>query len=804
MTRMCDCASSRLWRSFTKVRRLVLLYVLAGAALCAAAAWTGPDLRWNAAPWAGACLLGAAAVLLGLRAHRARHRGFWLAIAAANGLWGLGAIAQLAGAVHVAANVFGDGDLLYQPGYVGLAVAAAILLRTTRGVRPDALDAAIGGTVAVGLLWPVALRLFHEAGALSASVATLNATWDLTLSLLLLRIAISPWIRLRAVQLITAAVLALTVTDVAYSSLFFGSAASARAMSVAYTLVYLLLGAAALHPSMRRLPPREVRDHVRSNHRLLLILGVALAATPVGFGAFEAVQGDRTGFALAAFALAIVALVVKRISLVLKKLNELRARAEESERLFRLVFDAVGIGISVGPEGVIERSNPALQRILGYSADELAGRHFTTLVHPDDLDQMLVPRPGVAYTFERRYVRKDGEPVWAEVTLTAPDDNSFGIAVIEDVTAAKRLEEELRHAQKMEAVGQLAGGIAHDFNNLMMAVSGYADLLQRELQTGDPRRERVRAIAIAADRATELTRKLLAFSRRQVLRLTPADVADVVADVEPILRSLLPETILLDFDLQRGGVARVDRGEMEQVLLNLVLNARDAMEPAGGLLRVRVRHDGVSVRLSVCDTGAGMDEDTRLRIFDPFFTTKPVGKGTGLGLSTVDGIVGQLGGTIEVASEPGTGTTFTIQLPQEACAAEPLPAVPADEPGPQGTGRVLLVEDEEIVRRVTTEMIARGGYDVVSAASAEDALLLLAEGERPDVLVSDVVMTGMDGPALVDRARTIVPGLPVLFVSGYPAESLRDRTEEAILTKPFTPAELAEGIRSVRRSTVAV
>jgi two-component system cell cycle sensor histidine kinase/response regulator CckA len=297
---------------------------------------------------------------------------------------------------------------------------------------------------------------------------------------------------------------------------------------------------------------------------------------------------------------------------------------------------------------------------------------------------------------------------------------------------------------------------------------------------------------------------LLAFSRRQVLRLTPADLADVVAGVEPILRSLLPETIDLDLDLQGGGVARVDRGEMEQVLLNLVLNARDAMELAGGLLRVRVRHDGASVRLSVCDTGAGMDEDTRLRIFDPFFTTKPVGKGTGLGLSTVDGIVGQLGGTIEVASEPGTGTTFTIRLPQEAGAAEPLPAVRAGEPGPQGTGRVLLVEDEEIVRRVTTEMIAHGGYDVVSAASAEDALLLLAEGERPDVLVSDVVMTGMDGPALVDRARTIVPGLPVLFVSGYPAESLRDRTEEAILTKPFTPAELAEGIRSVRRSTVAV
>jgi PAS domain S-box-containing protein len=786
-----------------RVRRFVLFYAAAAVALCALAAWTGPNPRWNAAAWAGGCLLGASAVVVGLRTHRARHRRFWLAIAAANALWGLGAIAQLAGVYEVAANVFGDGDLLYQPGYLGLAAATAILLRTTRGMRPEPLDAAIGGTVALALLWPVALRLFHGVGVFSATTATLDAAWDLSLSLLLLRIAISPWFRLRSVQLITAAVLSLTAIDVLYSSMLFESALSARVMSVAYTVVYLLLGAAALHPSMRRLPPRDVRDDVRSNRRLLLILGVALAATPVSFGVSEASQGDRRGYALSALTLAIVSLVVLRVSRLLRHLNELRTRTVESERLFRLVFDAAGIGISVGRDGFMTRTNPALHRILGYSAEELGDSHFTRFVHPDDRPDVHVPTPGEAFTFRRRYLHKDGRTVWADVTLTAPDDNSFGIAVIDDITTAKQLEDDLRHAQKMEAVGQLAGGIAHDFNNLMMAVSGYAGLLQHELAADDPRRERVDAIAAAADRATELTRKLLAFSRRQVLRVAPADVADVVTEVEPILRGVLPETVALDLDLQRGGVARIDRGEIEQALLNLALNARDAMEPAGGLLQVRVRHDGAAVELAVTDSGVGMDEETRLRIFDPFFTTKPVGKGTGLGLSTVDGIIAQLGGTVGVSSEPGRGTTFTIRLPQEASAPVSLDAAP-DDASSGGTGRVLLVEDEEIVRRVTTELLARAGYDVVAAASAEDALLLLTGGERPDVLVSDVVMTGLDGPALVDRARTIVPGLPVLFVSGYPAESLRDRTGEAILTKPFTPAELAESVESVRRAPALV
>jgi len=249
------------------MRRFVLFYAVAGVALCVVAAWTGPDPRWNAVAWAGACLLGATGVVVGLRVHHARHRRFWFAIAAANGLWALGAIAQLAGVYRVTANVFGDGAVLYQPGYLGLAAATAILLRTTRGVRPDLLDAAIGATVAVALLWPVALHLFHTASVLPSTVATLDAVWDVSLSLLLLRIALSPWLRLRSLQLVTAAVVSLTAMDVLYSSMLFASPLAARLISVGYTAAYLLLGGSALHPSMRRLPPRELRDHARSNQR---------------------------------------------------------------------------------------------------------------------------------------------------------------------------------------------------------------------------------------------------------------------------------------------------------------------------------------------------------------------------------------------------------------------------------------------------------------------------------------------------------------------------------------------------------
>ena len=635
-------------------------------------------------------------------------------------------------------------------------------------------------------------------------LSALFPAWDALLAMLLVRILFSPWFRRPTLRLLAAGTLLLVGSDIAYFGALFNTPLAGRILSLTYTASYLLYGAAALHTSMRRVPPRTMLATNRrdADGRTIGVLALALTTTPVIFVVDQLFEGDIGGAVTAAISVLTVALVVLRLVRVLRRSDELRRRAEESERLFRTVFDAAGIGISVGSGGVMERTNPALQRMLGYSEAELARSHFTEISHPDDVaDGPTVPVPGAAFTFEKRYLRKDGDAICAEVTLTAPADDSFGVAVIEDITARKQLERELRQSQKMEAVGQLAGGVAHDFNNLMTAVMGYAALLQLEIPETDARRARVDAIASAADRAAELTRKLLAFSRRQVLALETLDLAGIIEGFEPILRRLLPENIAVSYRLCEGAVARVDRGELEQVVLNLALNARDAMRD-GGRLTIRVCAIGADVELIVQDTGAGMNDETRQRIFEPFFTTKPVGEGSGLGLSTVDGIVAQLGGTIEVASEPGAGTTFTIRLP--LAEAEPCETVcmQAHDAKPAGDGTVLLVEDEEIVRHVTTEMLRLCGYEVVPAANAEDALTLLAGGLRPDVLISDVVMTGIDGPTLVANARKLLPALPVLFVSGYPAEALGDLSADVLLTKPFTTADLAQHIERVRGARV--
>ncbi|MDX6485628.1 MAG: hypothetical protein QOF43_781, partial [Gaiellaceae bacterium] len=337
------------------------------------------------------------------------------------------------------------------------------------------------------------------------------------------------------------------------------------------------------------------------------------------------------------------------------------------------------------------------------------------------------------------------------------------------------------------------------FNNVMTAVSGCSDLLLEEIEVNDPRRRRVEVISQSAGRATELTRQLLAFSRRQVLRLEPVDLAQLVNGIRPILEQLLPPNIDLCCDLTDGAVARIDRPQLEQVLLNLALNARDAMSGGGGKLRISVRALDSAAELSVIDEGVGMDEQTKARIFEPFFTTKQTG--TGLGLSMVDGVVAQSGGTVSVESASGLGSAFTIRLPRvHEPAVEPEPAL--NEPAAAATGRVLLTDDDELVRRVTTEMLRRAGYDVISVASGEEALAVLRADHGFDALVTDVSMTGMDGRTLSLRARESQPSLPVLFISGYPAEVLSgDRMiaeGDEVLTKPFTAADLAERVELVR------
>ena len=391
---------------------------------------------------------------------------------------------------------------------------------------------------------------------------------------------------------------------------------------------------------------------------------------------------------------------------------------------------------------------------------------------------------------------------------------------LRDVTDQRRLEAELRQSQKMDAVGRLAGGVAHDFNNLLTVINGYGELLQNALPVEDPHRALVGEMTKAGVRAAGLTRQLLAFSRQTVVAPRVLDLNAVVADLETMLRRVIGEDVLLKSSLQRTlGSVRADAGQMEQVLVNLCVNARDAM-PRGGTLTIGTRdvylnedyarrhadvQPGRYVLLSVTDTGVGMTADVRARVFEPFFTTKGAGQGTGLGLATVYGIVTQSGGHIEVESEPGEGTTFRVYLPLVGEAARSTGSV-LDVPPPAGTEAVLLVEDEPAVRALVRRVLQGCGYTTLEAGDAEEAVRVCAGHAGPiHLVVTDVVMPGSGGRVLAERLLGLRPGLRVLYVSGYTDDAVVRHgvrhAEVNFLQKPFTPAALAHKVRQVLDGT---
>jgi signal transduction histidine kinase len=387
----------------------------------------------------------------------------------------------------------------------------------------------------------------------------------------------------------------------------------------------------------------------------------------------------------------------------------------------------------------------------------------------------------------------------------------------EDALAKRlQLEEQLRHSQKMEAVGRLAGGIAHDFNNLLTAIIGYTEIVLHSLDPKDDRRADAEEIGRAAMRAADLTRQMLAFSRRQVLQPKIIDLNTALAKVEPMLRRMIGEDIVLTVNGRAAHpFVRVDPGQVEQVVMNLVVNARDAM-PKGGRLIVETAdatldaaavadmpdaRPGDYVMLLVADTGVGMSPDVRARIFEPYFTTKDVGKGTGLGLSTAYGIVRQSDGHIALSSEPGLGTTFRIYLPR----SEAPPAAAADaaaEQMPEGAEHILLVEDDSSVRRLAKELLVRLGYSVTEAASGRAGLALGSDDTRHfDLAVCDVILGDMSGPAVAEALSALRPSIRVLYMSGYTDEAIV-RTGvldegKPFLQKPFTPLQLSKKIREV-------
>ena len=517
----------------------------------------------------------------------------------------------------------------------------------------------------------------------------------------------------------------------------------------------------------------------------------------------------------------------------LNVLRQSKKALEASEARFRSIFEEARLGMETAtPAGRYLQVNPAFCKFLGYERDELLQKTNLDVTHPDDRartrqlmqESLAGLRP---LEMEKRYLRKDGTVVWGYLTATwlmdADGRPEVGVGLVQDIDERKRVqeslrlsEEQFRQAQKMEAVGRLAGGVAHDFNNLLTVINGRCRLLLSDL--GDhPLRKEVEVIARAGEQAVSLTRQLLAFSRRQTIDPRVVDLNAVVSDMDRMLRRLIGEDVDLEVRLKREpGNVRADPGQIEQVIMNLAVNARDAM-PRGGRLTIETANadlecplespagrvaPGRYVVLSIRDSGTGMNAHVLSHLFEPYFTTKEEGKGTGLGLPTVASIVRHADGEIAVESEDGKGTLFSVYLPrvEEAVAAAAAGAGASD--GNRGTETILVVEDETTVRELARELLELNGYSVLEAAHGQEALRVCRSHDGPiHLMLTDVVMPHMNGHELAETLAPLRPGMKVLYMSGYSEDAgvLRDIlvSKTTFLRKPFTPDALAEKVRAL-------
>lgn len=511
----------------------------------------------------------------------------------------------------------------------------------------------------------------------------------------------------------------------------------------------------------------------------------------------------------------------------------------ESEERYRDLFDnASDLVCILAPDGSLQYANQAWRDGIGYGDDDISHLRLVDIVHPDfrerysevlelvlkgkrlnHVELILVPKVGTPLTVEANLscTFKDGQPVTVR-------------GICRDVTERKRVEEHLRRAERMQAAGKLAGGVAHEVNNMMTGVLGFSEFLLRALEPGDPRRADVEEIMKAGNRAADVTRQLLAFTRQQFLRPQVLRLNTVVEEIEKLLRRSLGEDKELELRLSPDVEdVRADRGQLEQVIINLVLNARDAISGNGRVLietgstvwddAYATRHSGVDLplgrymMLAVSDTGCGMDADVRERIFEPFFTTKPIGQGTGLGLSTVYGIVKQSGGYVWVYSEPDQGSVFKVYLPIWSASLRPETEVTSAEAPTRGSETILVIEDEDVVRNLACRGLRDHGYSVLEATNGIQALRLMEEHpDTIDLVISDVVMPEMGGRKFGQSLAHLRPGLPILYMSGYTGEDVVQRgllePGAPFQQKPFTPGTLATKVRSIldqkSRRTTAV
>ncbi|MFH1981850.1 MAG: PAS domain S-box protein [Pseudomonadota bacterium] len=518
-------------------------------------------------------------------------------------------------------------------------------------------------------------------------------------------------------------------------------------------------------------------------------------------------------------------------------LRQAQAALSESEALFRLQFELGNIGIAItSPEKGWLRANARLCEMLGYAEPELLQKNWAEMTHPDDLAQDLerfnrmMAGGSEGYEMDKRFFRKDGSVLDTHLTISChrhPDRSvKFVVASLQDITERKRAEAEkeklnaqLLQAQKMEAVGHLAGGIAHDFNNMLSVVIGHTEMALLKIDPDDPLHGRLRTIHDAALRSADLVRKLLAFARKQTISPRVLDINDTISGMLAMLRRLIGEDIDLSWapgeHLSR---VRIDPSQIDQILANLMVNARDAIAGVGKIT-IETRDEmldeaycsghpgflpGRYVALAVSDSGCGMDSKTVAKIFDPFFTTKALGKGTGLGLATVYGIAKQNDGFINVYSEPGEGTTFRLYLPVVDAPKE-LPDAGRAFEASGGTGTVLMVEDDAAILELGQAILEQLGYTVLTAGTPEQAIeLARVHGGGIDLLITDVVMPQMDGRELVRRIEEMTPGLKCLYISGYTANVIAHHgvldPGVNFLQKPFSIHDIAVKIREVIES----